>query len=223
MTTATNCGARIRKLRTERAWSQEKLAELARISPRTVQRLESGKAYAPHTLTAVAAAFEIDIKELISLDESEFKNRPGIEFIPRVLTGNELCSVVAGAHLFSRTNESLHNDTEVELVGRFIQDVHDTGEIWDEMEPMHHVQAEYRLTHSMDELEEFGFYVFASRKRRTYRVGMNLSPMNMSVATVLVLRVSNPFIVRLPSGKEVVATALTEHRFGPTYSGLHES
>lgn len=51
---------RLRQLREQRAWSQEQLAEVAGLSVRTVQRIESGSAASPETRMALAAALEVE-------------------------------------------------------------------------------------------------------------------------------------------------------------------
>jgi transcriptional regulator with XRE-family HTH domain len=56
---AMNLGARIRLERQKRSWTQEQLAERARLNPRTVQRAESGAEVSPETLRLVAEAFGI--------------------------------------------------------------------------------------------------------------------------------------------------------------------
>jgi uncharacterized glyoxalase superfamily protein PhnB/DNA-binding XRE family transcriptional regulator len=56
-------GSRIRELRERRAWTQERLAEVAAISPRTVQRAEEG-VMAAQTLSAIASALEVDVDAL---------------------------------------------------------------------------------------------------------------------------------------------------------------
>jgi len=54
----------IRKLRIDRGWSQETLAEVSGLSVRTVQRLERGGNASLETLTALAAVFEVDVSTL---------------------------------------------------------------------------------------------------------------------------------------------------------------
>ncbi len=54
----------IRKLRTERAWSQEQLAEMAGLSVRTVQRAENGAPSGLETLKSLAAVFEVSLDTL---------------------------------------------------------------------------------------------------------------------------------------------------------------
>src|SRR5947209_5408486 len=64
MKTEYRYGQKIYELRAERGWSQEQLAKIAGINTRTVQRLEAGKTKSWETLKAVAAAFEVDIRDL---------------------------------------------------------------------------------------------------------------------------------------------------------------
>jgi transcriptional regulator with XRE-family HTH domain len=54
----------IQKLRLQRGWSQEQLAELSGLSVRTIQRLERGHPASVESLKALAAAFEIDFSDL---------------------------------------------------------------------------------------------------------------------------------------------------------------
>lgn len=50
----------VRKLRLQRGWSQEQLAEIAGLSTRTIQRLERGQTSSIETMNALAAVFEVD-------------------------------------------------------------------------------------------------------------------------------------------------------------------
>ena len=54
----------IQKLRLQRGWSQEQLADLSGLSVRTVQRIERGQPPSLETLKALGAAFEIDFSDL---------------------------------------------------------------------------------------------------------------------------------------------------------------
>lgn len=56
-------GAKIRQLRNQKAWTQEKLASIADVSPRTIQRAEEGQMSAD-TLRAVASALGMPVEEL---------------------------------------------------------------------------------------------------------------------------------------------------------------
>jgi transcriptional regulator with XRE-family HTH domain len=54
----------VQKLRLQRGWSQEQLAELSGLSARTIQRMESGSASSPESLKAIGSVFEIDWSKL---------------------------------------------------------------------------------------------------------------------------------------------------------------
>ena len=59
-------GEKVRRTRTERAWSQEQLAEVAGVATRTVQRVEANRTQDGDTLRAIAAAFNADVRDLRS-------------------------------------------------------------------------------------------------------------------------------------------------------------
>ena len=59
----------VRKLRLQRGWSQDQLAELADVSVRTIQRVERGQKPSLETSKALAAVFEVDLSTFISEDE----------------------------------------------------------------------------------------------------------------------------------------------------------
>ncbi len=54
----------IQKLRLQRGWSQEQLAELSGLSTRTIQRIERGQPASVETLKALGAVFEVDFSTL---------------------------------------------------------------------------------------------------------------------------------------------------------------
>ena len=63
--------AKIKRWREERHWSQEHLADLAGIGLRTVQRIEKGEPASRETMTALAAAFNVDVMALAVDPETE--------------------------------------------------------------------------------------------------------------------------------------------------------
>ena len=54
----------IRKLRLQKGWSQEQLAEMSGVSTRTIQRIERGKKASLESLKCLAAVFETDFNNL---------------------------------------------------------------------------------------------------------------------------------------------------------------
>ena len=56
----------VQKLRLQRGWSQQQLAELSGLSVRTIQRIENGSAASTESLKSLASVFEIDFSILSS-------------------------------------------------------------------------------------------------------------------------------------------------------------
>ena len=54
----------VRKLRLQRAWSQEQLSECSGLSIRTIQRIERGQKASVESLKSLAAVFEVNITDL---------------------------------------------------------------------------------------------------------------------------------------------------------------
>lgn len=54
----------IRKLRLERGWSQEQLAELCNLSVRTIQRIERGQKPSLESQKSLAAVFDVEVSQL---------------------------------------------------------------------------------------------------------------------------------------------------------------
>ena len=59
-----DCSSRIKLERQKRSWTQEQLAERARLSPRTVQRIECGAEASMETLRLIAEAFGLSAESL---------------------------------------------------------------------------------------------------------------------------------------------------------------
>ena len=55
----------VRKLRLQRAWSQDQLAQFSGLNARTIQRIERGQKASLESLKSLAAVFEIDVDELV--------------------------------------------------------------------------------------------------------------------------------------------------------------
>jgi len=56
----------IQKLRLQRGWSQQQLAELSGLSARTIQRIENGQPASAESLKSLASVFEVDFATLTS-------------------------------------------------------------------------------------------------------------------------------------------------------------
>ena len=64
----------IRALREQHSWTQEQLAEAARVHHRTIQRAEAAQGASAETVLAIAGAFNVDV-DLLRFDGMEFLAR----------------------------------------------------------------------------------------------------------------------------------------------------
>nr|WP_321239379.1 helix-turn-helix domain-containing protein [uncultured Tolumonas sp.] len=68
----------IRKLRLQRGWSQEQLAEFSGLSIRTIQRIERGQNPGLDSLKSLAAVFEVQVSDLHSAPENDMDTQQQI-------------------------------------------------------------------------------------------------------------------------------------------------
>jgi len=64
----------VKETRINRGWTQAQLAELCAVNIRTIQRVENDGTASLETTMALAAAFDLEIKELFTDPKTEKKN-----------------------------------------------------------------------------------------------------------------------------------------------------
>lgn len=79
--TIMDCSARIKLEREKRSWTQEQLAERAKLSTRTVQRIESGDESSAETLRLIAEAFGLSAESLRSAAARTHFGAPWSRFV----------------------------------------------------------------------------------------------------------------------------------------------
>lgn len=131
----------------------------------------------------------------ITLGKREADAQPGTQpvFTWRLQTGRDVTNLLSGVHGYHLDNDSPRTEAEAEIIGNFLQLVHDFGEIWDDMEPYQHVQAQRSLTNELLILEESGFVAFGTRMPRAY--SMNGTNLRLMMAVVRIVRADDPHIV----------------------------
>lgn len=195
--------AKIKRLRIERTWTQEQLAEIADVSHRTIQRIEATGKAGMESIRALANAFGMVSSELLqptARASEESKVRADISrILVRLSSGADLFAIVGGAHAGSFENEELKTEAEVEIVGHFIQEMTDWGEMWGELEPGERVRQSFEFTQKLKDLEKAGFVVFGTREKKAIRVADEVIP-DWNVAIIRVVRPTNQVVSPLTDG-----------------------
>lgn len=115
------------------------------------------------------------------------------ERLTRVSSGKDLFTMILGTFARCTDHDTNLSDDEVELVGGFMQEVSDWGDIGDDLEPIERVRTAKRLQHLIQELEAKGFYVFAATEEQCLEGGVS-APSSWPVLHLSVLRATNPNI-----------------------------
>ncbi len=85
--------AKVKAMREERAWPQEQLAVVSGVSVRTIQRIERGDRASFESLKAIAAALEVDVRELLDVAPSLYlseERSPVLSMSPDYWHGDSL-------------------------------------------------------------------------------------------------------------------------------------
>lgn len=107
----------VRKLRLDRGWSQEDLAEISGVSVRTIQRLENGGRASLETLKCLAAVFESELSELrenITMNTTD-ESAPGIGRAQAVGLSEEDRAAIRFARQLRRYTEMEGDDVSEEM------------------------------------------------------------------------------------------------------------
>jgi transcriptional regulator with XRE-family HTH domain len=160
----------VRNERQKRNWTQEHLAQIADVSTRTIQRLETDGAHSPETLRAVATAFDIDCKEMIEQAKKRVESK-GDAPDPYVVV--QLIRCRSGKALLDRLDcHAHHSDYPADLssaqaheVGWLFDFIKDFGDIRDDLPISHRIECEHEVTAKINYLDEMGLAVFCGAYR----------------------------------------------------------
>jgi len=152
--------------------------------------------YTAELLRIVKSGHETWVRDCLGQDAGDTsKKDKTVHLLPRIRTGKELMDLCGGAYACVLDHDELGNEEEVEVVGAFLQNVQDWGDIWDLIESAEHVRVGFSMTQEIERLEAMGFLVFATRQRRKVEVAGRSDVWPTFVMTVV--RETNPGITVL--------------------------
>jgi transcriptional regulator with XRE-family HTH domain len=190
----------VKKEREKRAWTQSKLAENARVTLRTIQRLERNGAVSFDTLTSVAKALQIDISDLSlsSGGKRILNNGKEVHSLPRIYSGKQLIDLFDGADQYQFEHDEIKDEqtlrlalSDLDFLKKCLLRWHDANEIDDYAEKL---EIEWELSTEIDALEHCGAYLFGIKRR--VPVSGSASGSTVMMATVYMSFASSPRIVK---------------------------
>lgn len=202
-------GNRVRELREARAWTQAQLAEVAKISERTVQRAESGENISKSAVIALAEALEVSVTALVAPTADQEQHEPAGEFLMRVTTGYELFARANGAEAGDLGWEPGLTARQVELAGRLLDGLGDLLDSLDELYPSQRMGLEAEYDNLLQEMDNEGLWVFAGTGMWRWRPGavVDLDPkvdgVDLRTVVIRVHRSTNPTIIKTRSADAI--------------------
>jgi hypothetical protein len=144
----------------------------------------------------------------VSVSLSEEKHMPPVRIrrikanIPshllRLISGDDVFSVLDGAMAFQFDHDELDSETEVDLLSGFFQEAQDWGDISSEMEAGERVKAKYRISWIVKDLERSGFLLFGAREVQRVEGGVG-APCSFPIAIIRAVRSTSPEILKVNS------------------------
>ena len=120
----------------------------------------------------------------------------------RLISGQDIMTVVNGACASSFEHDEPQSDAEVELISCFLQEAQDWGELSGDLEAGDRVKTAFRMSTLLKELDQVGFWVFGGREIRRMEGGIG-PPSPFPVAILRVVRSTSPEVIKLDLGHEV--------------------
>lgn len=165
-------GEVVRKLREGRGWTQEVLAHQADLSVKTIQRVEKGEPCMLETRSALAAVFQVDVKQLQGeqrIEQATASSGNDVLFFGRMLSGETLASVIDGTYYYRYSNEEARSSEDNEVMASAVATINDWSEIWHELEPSSKIKATFEMTELLKDIEQAGLWVFGLRTKANFK------------------------------------------------------
>lgn len=114
----------------------------------------------------------------------------------RLTSGQELMNVISDSCAYSFEHDEPKSEDEMEIIKGFLQEAQDWGELSSDFEAGQKVEAAFRMSAMIRELESAGFWIFGARENRRLEGGID-PPSTFPVVHLKVARATNPEIVKI--------------------------
>lgn len=105
------------------------------------------------------------LTEVIKPDALESLLKRQIIVLPQLNTGKEILNVITGCHFSYSHNDDPNDETEIELVGGFIQGLKDWCDIWEDIDVAGQMRAAFDITDWIKELSVAGWTVYGGKMK----------------------------------------------------------
>jgi len=145
--------------------------------------------YTPQRLQRIKQSHEDWVRQTLDFEIRNIKSikypESRISFLSRILTGTQLLNVISNCHGYDFDNDELLNEADVELVGAFLQNAQDWGDLVSDMESGERVRVKHTFSKELQDLEDNGLWVFGGVVERKVRLADKITVWRISVLRVL--------------------------------------
>ncbi|CAM1340929.1 HNH endonuclease [Tenacibaculum amylolyticum] len=152
--------------------------------------------YTPEKLKQIKNIHETWVKTTLEKDVLAFTNdKYNIKSLSRIKTGKQVVDLINGAHMFQFDHDELHTAEEAELVGGFLGELRDYGDILSDMEFMQVSKLGVEFNEIINEIEHKGFLLFGLRRKLRLRNSKKEDMGLFDTTTLVAIRKDNPSII----------------------------
>lgn len=117
------------------------------------------------------------------------------QFLVRFTTGKELLNILIGAHAYDFNHDELKTEEEVNIISSFLQYAQEIGDFGLDINSSDKVRISYDLSKEIQEIENYGFWVFGGREVRKLESDGEISDWPMAI--IRIYRNTNPEIIKV--------------------------
>jgi hypothetical protein len=128
--------------------------------------------YSPALADRIAGKWEEGVDSLLiklvkaikpEIIEGLFIQLKNVNIMEELKTGNDVANVVVGSHFGYRIHDEPDNETEIELVGEFLDIIEDFFDIWNEISASEQMKITFEVSNMLRELQDAGWAVYGNR------------------------------------------------------------
>lgn len=120
-------------------------------------------AFWSHGLAEVVTKI-IEVVKPSWFDEARQKFSP--VSLPQLRSGREIVALIGGTHVSWIYQDEPHDESEIELIGGFLQEIRDWGDIWEEIDIAEYMRVQLSFDRQLREIEGSGWTVYGARETR---------------------------------------------------------
>lgn len=85
--------------------------------------------------------------------------------LPKLINGKDIVDVIIGSHFSISHHDEPNSESEIDLVGGFLQELRDWGDIWEELEIPEQMRTVSRLTEMINDLKTEGWTIYGRKMK----------------------------------------------------------